>query len=167
MADFPAIWIALVLLAGVAFYIARPLLSRRSGRTRTGGRTAGPADTPRQRAARRRAELLAERLAIYQALRDLDFEYKTDKVAEDDYKAQRYQLVARGVEVLKQLDALDAPDESPAAATAVGGLQEAAPAAGEPVAVAASRAGRYCPRCGASVSPGDRFCGACGAPLVS
>ncbi|GAB4478878.1 MAG: hypothetical protein Kow00124_23780 [Anaerolineae bacterium] len=167
MADFPAIWIALVLLAGVAFYIAQPLLSRRSGRTRAEGRAAGPADTPRQQAARRRAELLAERLAIYQELRDLDFDYKTDKLAEDDYKAQRYQLVARGVEVLKQLDALDAHDAAPPPETAAEAPSQAAAAAGEPVAVAVGGAGHACPRCGAAVSPGDRFCGACGAPLVS
>lgn len=61
---------------------------------------------------RQRANLLAERNHIYRALSELDFDYETGEISDDDYAAQRYRLVARGVEVLQQLDALPAASET-------------------------------------------------------
>lgn len=51
------------------------------------------------------AQLQAEREAILNSVRDLDFDYQTGKLSEGDYLAQRESLMGRGVEILKQIDA--------------------------------------------------------------
>ncbi len=51
------------------------------------------------------ARLQAEHESILVGVRDLDFDYQTGKLAEDDYLAQRENLMMRGVEILKQIDA--------------------------------------------------------------
>ncbi len=48
--------------------------------------------------------LVEQREAIYAALRDLDFDYETGKLTEEDYHAQREVWVRRGVNTLKALD---------------------------------------------------------------
>ncbi len=50
--------------------------------------------------------LVEQRDAIYTAIRDLDFDYETGKLEDDDYHLQRETWVQRGVEVLKALDVL-------------------------------------------------------------
>jgi len=132
--------------------------------------------------------LLANRERVLTQLRDLDFDRTMGKINEVDYAAQRAQLVAEGVAILKQLDALGAaasqPGGEPAdeieAAVAQVRARRAAPA---PVdvdaeieagvaAAAARRASKpsgsdkvFCPQCGAEAVPGDRFCARCGTPL--
>lgn len=50
------------------------------------------------------AELRAQHEAILTAIRDLDFDWQTGKLAEEDYRAQREALVQQGVELLKAID---------------------------------------------------------------
>jgi NADH pyrophosphatase NudC (nudix superfamily) len=124
---------------------------------------------------RRRAALLAERNRIYAAIRELDFDYSTNKVSDIDYAAQRHALVAQGVETLQQLDALPALDETPAEDPIEAAIVElrsgaAAPAAAAPARKAKGRSKAasgtsFCPRCGKPVQQGDLFCGSCGARL--
>ena len=65
--------------------------------------------------------LIIRRDAIYATIRDLDFDYETGKVIEDDYRAQRETWVQRGIAVLKALDALQADGAAmPAPHTAPG-----------------------------------------------
>lgn len=94
--DLGSILLGAALLIVVAFAVARPLLDQASARDRAPGPAEG---------------LLFERERLLTALRDLDFDHATGKLVEDDYAAQRAQLVAQGADVLRQLDALDAaPD---------------------------------------------------------
>jgi hypothetical protein len=51
------------------------------------------------------SQLQAEREAILISVRDLDFDYQTGKLTEEDYLTQRESLMGRGVEILKQIDA--------------------------------------------------------------
>ena len=51
------------------------------------------------------AQLQAEHEAVLISVRDLDFDYQTGKLTEDEYLAQRERLMQRGVEILKQIDA--------------------------------------------------------------
>ena len=145
--------LALGALLLVLAFLAQPFIS--------GGAADGAPRATRRTAAslRRRADLLAERNRIYAALRDLDFDYRTNKVSDEDYARQRHALVAEGVEVLQTLDTLplDA-DEDPIEHTVQGLLSGDAPAAPSGGAV-------YCPKCGEPARPGDRFCGECGARL--
>lgn len=50
--------------------------------------------------------LVAEREAVYAMIRDLDFDYETGKLTDEDYQQQRETWVARGVNVLKAIDSL-------------------------------------------------------------
>jgi hypothetical protein len=100
--DIGSILLGLALLFIVSFIVARPLLEG----SRFRERQPGPAD-----------ELLAERERVLVQLRDLDFDHATGKILDADHAAQRAVLVARGVELLKQLDAL-AASTAPAAPAA-------------------------------------------------
>ena len=144
----------------VAAFVVQPFFA---GRSEDGARRA---DRRTAHIVRQRADLLAERNRVYAALRDLEFDYKTNKVADDDYAVQRRQLVAQGVEVLQRLDALPALDETPNADPIEAAIA-AVRAGGSPGAAARpdGPAAGYCPRCGAPFAEGDRFCGACGARL--
>lgn len=156
----PTELIVLLIVTIVAAFIAQPFFARRRGE-RTGQANRRTAVLLRQR-----ADLLAERNRIYAAIRELEFDYATNKLADEDYAAQRRKLYAQGVEVLQKLDALPALDESPAAdpieawvAALRSGSAVTAPAQGE-----AAQAG-FCPQCGTPYQAGDRFCAACGARL--
>jgi hypothetical protein len=91
--DIASIFLGLALLFLVLFVVARPLVEGQGIRERK----PGPID-----------ELLFERERILLALRDLDFDYATGKLVDEDYTGPRAELVARGAEVLRQLDALGA-----------------------------------------------------------
>jgi hypothetical protein len=83
----------------------------------------------------------AEREFVLEVLRDLDHDYETGKIAEDDYRADRYALQARAIALLQSEDASRA---TPDAASTAGG----------------------CPSCGAVLDPDWRFCAVCGARLA-
>ena len=99
--DIVVAFIGTAIVVIVAAYVAQPLLVR----TRL---KAATEDSPRDK-------LLAERDAIYTAIRDLDFDFQTGKLLEADYAAMRDKYTARGVEILKELDALGDDRKTPAA----------------------------------------------------
>jgi hypothetical protein len=151
--DIAAILIgaALAILAGV--YIAQPLL-----RTRRWVAAAG-AESPRE-------SLEAEYHATLDAIRDLDFDFRTGKLLEKDYRALRERYVAEGAGLLKELDQFAARAPTGSART----RRKPAPAATDDIeamvqARRKSRSPRACPACGQPYQPGDRFCGKCGAAL--
>jgi len=72
---------------------------------------------------RRRSDLLAARNRLYRTLQELDFDHETGKIADADYAAARHRLVAQGVSLLQQLDALPAPPEDDPIEAAVGALR--------------------------------------------
>jgi len=179
--DLGSLLLGLALLLLVAFIVARPILERR--------------DMPDQEISRA-DQLVAERESLLAALRDLDFDHATGKISDEDYTPQRAQLVAQGVAILKQLDALgpalpehaaSAEDEieravaarrrsslehraTPAARAvqSADDLIEAAVAARRKPAPAQHPApdGVTCSNCGALAKPGDRFCPTCGRVLA-
>lgn len=158
--DIPTELIVLLIVVIVVAFVAQPFFARRSREQ------AQQADRRTAALLRQRAELLAERNRIYAAIRELEFDYATNKLADEDYAEQRRKLYVRGVEVLQRLDALPALDESPEAdpiealvASLRGGGSVAVPAPD-----GGAQAG-FCPQCGAPHQAGDRFCGACGAKL--
>lgn len=170
--DIGSILLGLALFLIVAFIVARPLIQGDRFRERQ----PGPAD-----------QLLAERERVFAQLRDLDFDHDTGKLRDEDHAAQRAGLVARGVEILKQLDALTAslaPGGANGRAGALDGEIEAAvegrrgrpPRAvdAEIEARLAARRGApapvfvqaVCAECGTTLRAEDRFCPQCGAALA-
>src|SRR5262245_35153258 len=102
--DLGSILLGLALVVVVVFVIAQPLLEQTNRRAQP----ATPAEA-----------LLNARERVLGQLRDLDFDNATGKVNANDYAALRAKLVAEGVTILKQLDALGVSGEgdetSPAA----------------------------------------------------
>lgn len=145
--DAASILIAIGLAFLVGAFIARPLLVY-GQRAR-----ARPNALPIQ--------LMAEREATLTALRELDFDHTTGKVADEDYTPQRAALVARGVAILQELDEL-----AQAPAFSLEDQLEAEVRAARARGVASQPVPGFCPHCGASRHATDRFCAKCGAPLA-
>lgn len=175
--DIATIIVLIAVLLMVLAYVAQPLVLG-------GGRAEGRPGQGRD-ALRRRADLLAERNRLYAEIRALDFDHSTNQVADADWDAQRHALVAQGVEVLRQLDALPGSGETAAAdpiEAAVRALRSGeavtapAPAQSAKAKPAPARRGKskpqpqpaetnFCPHCGQPVEPTDQFCAACGNRL--
>lgn len=100
--------------------------------------------------ARRRVALLA--------LRDVEYDFHTGKLDENDYRALRSELSAEALAALQALE-----DESTGARRAVDAELEA-----EIAAVRAGlEAGTTCASCGHVNPQGSRFCASCGGALAA
>ena len=88
--------------------------------------------------------------AIYENLRDLQFEYRLDKLSDEDYKATKLELQKDLAQVMAETDRIKAELASFGVAP-------------QPVVVAAKRP--TCPSCGASFDKPLKFCGECGKPM--
>jgi RNA polymerase subunit RPABC4/transcription elongation factor Spt4 len=110
----------------------------------------------------RQEEMLAEKETVYAAINDLDFEYRTGKLSDDDYAELRKGYRARALNILKELDETQSDCKSTASRCAFCGhinprgsnfCEECgAGLGGEPA----------CEKCGSAHEPGDKFCGICG-----
>lgn len=172
--------IGLALAVIVAAYVAQPLVAK------SHARSSASEESPRDK-------LVAERDAVYAVIRDLDFDFQTGKLLEADYRPMRETYVTRGVEILKQLDAVDATRGPLSVASGpTDGIeaavrdrrrrrtQAARPTSPDDEIEAAIRArrqsktggqpagggGRICPSCGHPFDSADRFCAKCGAALT-
>ena len=126
--------LALTVLAGML--VADPFLRR--GIFNRRGRSPSPME-------RRRSTLLA--------VRDLDFDFQTGKVLEEDYQAWRARLLEQAARTLA--------DEERAESELAEGLE----AEVAEIRKAGSGA-RFCPSCGRPQVSGDRFCTNCGQALA-
>ena len=149
--------LAVVVVAGVAAIIGYPLL--RPGRE-------APLDPVGPAA--QLAALQDRKLQIYAAIRELGFDYNTDKLEKADYEEEVDRLKREAVEIVRQIDVLRSrPPRADDALEAEIAVARQAPPAAAPASAAApgGSAGAFCTQCGAPAAPGDRFCGACGTPL--
>lgn len=134
--------------------------------------------------------LLAEQERVITALQELDFDYALGKVPEADYPAQRSALLVHGVEVMRQVDALQSRGasgdlesriESAIAARRADASRRpgkrAIPVGAAPddeieAMLAARRRQRsekaagFCPQCGHPFQQSDQFCARCGTTLA-
>jgi hypothetical protein len=92
--------------------------------------------------------------AIYDNLRDLQFEYRVGKLSDADYQSTKVALQKELAAVLAEIDKFGIP--TPVAAKTAA----AKPAAAKPVP------GTLCPKCGAKFSSPMKFCGQCGSPMA-
>jgi hypothetical protein len=89
--------------------------------------------------------------AIYENLRDLQFEYRLGKLSDADYQTTKRDLQKELAAVLEEVDKLRATLQS-----------------GKPVAASApapKAAAFTCPACGAGFAQSLKFCGECGKPM--
>ena len=156
--DIPTTLVLITVLILVVAFIVRPFVtSRLDGQEKPAGQQSASA-------LRQRADLLTERNRVYRALRDLDFDHQTNKIADEEYASQRHALVAEGVGFLQRLDQLAAMDEEPATGPVEVSVLAMRPGGSGPTP---AKAASYCPQCGARAKTGDAFCGRCGASLGS
>ncbi|HTA42552.1 MAG TPA: hypothetical protein VK789_08895 [Bryobacteraceae bacterium] len=93
---------------------------------------------------------LEERKAsIYENLRDLQFEYRLDKLSDADYQATKLELQKDLAQVMAETDRIKAE-------LATGP---------KPVVVAPVAKKNACPSCGAAFDKPLKFCGECGKPM--
>jgi rRNA maturation endonuclease Nob1 len=92
--------------------------------------------------------------AIYDNLRDLQFEYRVGKLSEHDYQQTKIDLQRELAAVLAEVDRLKG--ELGVEAAAVSPKPQARPQA----AVSS-----VCPHCGAKFAQALKFCGECGKPM--
>jgi len=126
------------------------------------------------------AALEEHKLRLYASIRELGFDYRTDKLEEADYEEEVDRIKAEAIGVVRQIGELrrQAPrgnDDleaeiaafrqqgapSPAVAATSG---SPAATSGSPVATPSGERG-FCTQCGAPAATGDRFCASCGSPL--
>jgi hypothetical protein len=88
--------------------------------------------------------------AIYENLRDLQFEYRLDKLSDADYQATKLELQKDLAQVMAETDRIKAELGMPASVPAPPG----------PVTKK-----NVCPHCNASFDRTLKFCGECGKPM--
>ncbi len=101
--------LGLVIVALSLLFVAWPFLTSRRERPGAGN---GSLNGELER-------LFVEREAMYAAIRDLDFDFETGKLTDEDYRQQRAAWVDRGVDILKALDTLHQRAAEPGAPVAV------------------------------------------------
>jgi len=97
--------------------------------------------------------------AIYDNLRDLQFEYRLGKLSDQDYQATKRDLQAELAAVMAEIDRIKAG----AAATPAPAVAVAAAPAPKPKPASAGK--QVCPSCGAQFTQPLKFCGECGKPM--
>lgn len=94
--------------------------------------------------------------AIYENLRDLQFEYRVGKLSETDYQKTKSDLQGELAAVLAEIDRVGA---------ALAGHAKVAFKAVAPEPVPPRQTGLVCPSCGAKFVKELKFCGECGKPM--
>lgn len=159
--DLGFIFTALALFILVAAFVARPLIEKMTG-----------VEAEKTHA----DDLFAQREAILIELRDVDFDHETGKMNDDDYKEQRARLTAKGVEILRALDALKTQEAAPRVNTVEDEIENLiAIKRGEKIAKPLPSNGKtskgdaadtfFCTQCGTQAHAKDKFCAKCGASL--
>ena len=175
--DLGAILLLIALLLGVSLYLATPLMNNRVRRA--------PQETQEA------SSLMAERDRVINALQELDFDFSLGKIPDEDYPSQRAELLQKGADILKKLDALtpsplplgegrrdegtDAEsrlEKAVAARRADASKQSGQPSDDEIESMLAARrkarktkSAGFCPRCGKPILTTDQFCSNCGKTL--
>lgn len=103
-------------------------------------------------------ELIHKKEAVYTSIKDLDFDYRTGKLSEDDYKELKEKYEVEALHILKDIDDSGKKKTSVDEARAKQILPESA----EPIT---DRDYIFCPKCGTKAKMGDNFCFKCGAKL--
>jgi len=99
------------------------------------------------------AHLDERKAAIYDGLRDLQFEYRLGKLSDEDYQSTKTDLQKQLAAVLAEVDRIKS------------GAPAAPKRAPEPPKAAAIDA-RQCPHCGAKFERELKFCGECGKVMT-
>lgn len=107
-------------------------------------------------------QLTLQKETLYTAIRDLDFDYHTGKVDENDYTSLRHQLEGEAIETLRALDQADPlailDDELE---REIAALRQSNPLESSPSAMTSADL-VVCTYCETPLIGGENFCPACG-----
>src|SRR5215472_111093 len=96
--------------------------------------------------------------AIYENLRDLQFEYRLGKLSDHDYQQTKLDLQKELAGVMSEIDRVKGE-------IAAGKLQSPPPETLKPVAAPKATPKYVCPFCKAEFARPMKFCGECGKPM--
>ena len=96
--------------------------------------------------------LEVRKAAIYEGLRDLQFEYRVGKLSDEDYQRTKLGLQGQLATILAEIDAIKATQPQPKQ------VPKPAPAA--------APSSKLCPHCGARFEKALKFCGECGKSMA-
>lgn len=96
--------------------------------------------------------LETRKAAIYENLRDLQFEFRVGKLSDEDYQRTKKGLQSELASVMAEIDQMKGGSPAPPPAT------EAPSSAGS--------AGSVCPHCGSKFERSLKFCGECGKSMA-
>jgi RNA polymerase subunit RPABC4/transcription elongation factor Spt4 len=166
--DIGAIFIGLALLVLTVPVVVKPFRQNQSKGTGPGHHKGQPSLNGH--------DLKPQREQVLAALRDLDFDYQTGKIAEQDYTILRSELMVQAAQLIRSQETEDEAIENliraRREALSVGEARKCSqcgrklsaddrfcPGCGEPV-------GTACPKCGQTTTSEDRFCSKCGEPVA-
>lgn len=157
--ELGALFVGLAMLVGSLPFVIKPLRGIASGRD-------SKANILPNSEEKRKADL--------SALLDLDFDYRTGKVSEEDYSTVRAQLVSDAAQYIRLEKSVEDEqiEEMISARRAKPSSSQACSHCGHTIGADShfcSQCGmvvaRGCPSCGKPVQEGDLFCTTCGAKL--
>jgi len=168
--DIGAIFFTLAVVTLVGMYVGQPYIQRR-------GRRATQEDHDY-------SALMAEYDRVVNTLQELDFDNSLGKVPAEDYPRQRAELLAKGADLLRQVDAMQSQETKRDAESRI----EAAVASRRADSSAErsmttfddddlesmisarrklrkEKSAGFCPKCGKPIQVSDRFCPSCGKAI--
>jgi hypothetical protein len=116
-----------------------------------------PKDLPKPAPASPFQHLDERKAAIYESLRDLQFEYRLNKLSDQDYQATKLELQKELAHVLAEADRIKAELGQ--------SVKAPKPPAAAPKAAPVPQKTSVCPSCGAEFEKMLKFCGECGKPM--
>ncbi len=173
--EIGAIFFTLAVVTLVGMYVGQPFIQRR-------GRRASQED-------HEVSALLADYDRAVNTLQELDFDNALGKIPAEDYPQHRAELLAKGADLLRKLDALIPSSPSPkkrggrdaesrieaavASRRADASTSAAAMDDDDIESMIASRrkvrkekSAGFCPKCGKPILVSDRFCPSCGKAII-
>ena len=105
-----------------------------------------------------------EKESVYHAIREMEFDYRTGKVSDEDYGALMARYRAKAIDLIKQIDSLEAESAATGAEAWHGRVEQEmrAALATDPRTAAPLP---VCAGCGQQNLPIHRFCTRCGFPV--
>lgn len=95
--------------------------------------------------------LEVRKAAIYESLRDLQFEYRVGKLSDEDYQRTKQGLQGQLATILAEIDAIRGAQPQPKPV---------------PKPRSAELTSKLCPHCGAKFDKALKFCGECGRSMT-
>ena len=121
---------------------------------------------PADEVSSKRQQLTAQKSALLEAVRALEFDHDTGKIPDEEYEQMRTSLMSEAAAALKMLDEMsdeqrdgDVYAQIEAAISRI--KQQRAPVAGTGTAI------RFCTNCGQGLESDDNFCPRCGRAVYT